>query len=84
MTTILEHEVTTSEPAVISEPYQQILAVFTADRGTLRAKDVCRALGIGTEPKDTEGIRAKLKRLVNRHILTETEPGLFALTPERT
>lgn len=76
---ILEDEVTASEPAVISEPYQQILAVFTADRGGLRAKDVCLALGIGTEPKDTEGIRAKLKRLVNRQILTETPPGLFTL-----
>jgi hypothetical protein len=29
-------------------------------------EDVCLARGIGTEPKDTEGIRAKLKRLVNR------------------
>jgi hypothetical protein len=38
----------------------------------------------GTEPKDTEGIRAKLKRLVNRQILTETQPGLFSLTRERT
>ena len=84
LTKILEHEVTAAEPAVISEPYQQILAVFTPDRGALRAKDVCLALGIGTEPKDTEGIRAKLKRLVNRHILTETQPGLFTLTPERT
>jgi len=35
----------------------------------LRAKDLCRALGFGTELKDTEGIRAKLKRLVNRQIL---------------
>ncbi|GLZ02514.1 hypothetical protein [Actinoplanes sp. NBRC 103695] len=57
LTKILEHEVTTSEPAVISEPYQQILAVFTPDRDALRAKDVCLALGIGTEPKDTEGHR---------------------------
>jgi hypothetical protein len=81
LTKILEEEVTASEPAVISEPYQQIIAVFTTpDRGALRAKDVCRVLGIGTEPKDTEGIRAKLKRLVNRHVLTETEPGLFTLT----
>ncbi|GAA2688214.1 hypothetical protein GCM10009864_72620 [Streptomyces lunalinharesii] len=31
----------------------------------LRAKDVCQALGPGTEPRHTEGIRAKLKRLVN-------------------
>jgi hypothetical protein len=35
--------------------------------------------GLGTEPKDTEGIRAKLKHLVKRRILTEAEPGLFAL-----
>jgi hypothetical protein len=46
--------VTSPEPAIISEPYQQIIAVFTPDRGGLRAKDVCLALGIGTEPKDTE------------------------------
>ncbi|MEU4245769.1 hypothetical protein [Actinoplanes sp. NPDC026619] len=84
LTKILEDEVTASEPAVISEPYQQILAVFTPDRGGLRAKDVCRVLGIGTEPKDTEGVRAKLKRLVNRQILTESQPGLFTLNPERT
>ena len=84
LTKILEDEMTSSDPAVISEPYQQILAVFTPDRGGLRAKDVCRVLGIGTEPKDTEGVRAKLKRLVNRHILTESQPGLFTLHPERT
>jgi hypothetical protein len=77
-------QVASPEPAIISEPYQQILAVFTADGDGLRAKDVCLALGIGTEPKDTEGIRAKLKRLVNRQILTETQPGLFTLTQKRT
>lgn len=84
LTKILEHEVTSAEPVIISEPYQQILAVFTADRGGLRARDVCLALGIGTEPKDTECIRAKLKRLVNRQILTETQPGLFTLDKKRT
>ena len=52
----------------------------TAGGGAMRAKDVCHALGIGTGPKDTEGIRAKLKRLVKRRILSEAEPGLFALT----
>jgi hypothetical protein len=45
----------------------------------MRAKDICHALGLGTEPKDTEGIRAKLKRLVERRVLTEFEPGLFTL-----
>ncbi|GGL18899.1 hypothetical protein [Mangrovihabitans endophyticus] len=83
LTKILEEEMTTSEPAVISEPSQQIIAVFTTDCGALRAKDVCLALGIGTEPNNVEGIRAKLKRLVNRHILTESQPGLFTLTEKR-
>ncbi|WP_239152584.1 hypothetical protein [Virgisporangium aurantiacum] len=83
LTKILEDEVTSSEPAVISELYQQILAVFTPDRDALRAKDVCLALEIGTEAKDTEGIRAKLKRLVNRHTLTEIQPGQFTLIGTR-
>jgi hypothetical protein len=60
--------------------YQQIIAAFqTGTGGAMRAKDVCHALGLGAEPKDTEGVRAKLKRLVKRRFLTETEPGLFAL-----
>lgn len=60
--------------------YQQILAVFgTGNR--LRAKDICRALGIGTTANHTEALRAKLKRLVNRGVLTEDQPGLFALAP---
>lgn len=60
--------------------YQQILAVFgTGHR--LRAKDICRALGIGTTANHTETLRAKLKRLVNRGVLTEDQPGLFALAP---
>jgi hypothetical protein len=60
--------------------YQRILVAFKAGDGTtMRAKDVCHALGLGTEPKDTEGVRAKLKRLVKRQILTEPEAGLFTL-----
>lgn len=60
--------------------YQQIITAFTTGTGTtMRAKDLCHALGIGTEPKDTEGVRAKLKRLVKRRILTEPQPGLFTL-----
>ncbi|WP_328392421.1 hypothetical protein OHS70_00455 [Streptomyces sp. NBC_00390] len=59
--------------------YREILAAFERADGTLRAKDVCQALGTGTEPRHVEGIRAKLKRLVSRDILTEPEPGLFTL-----
>lgn len=61
--------------------YQQILAVFGTAAGAMRAKDVCLALGVGVTAKDTEGMRAKLKRLVARHILIEAQPGLFALAP---
>jgi hypothetical protein len=68
-----------ADATVTSVAYQQILAVFTTATTAMRAKDVCLALNLGTEPKDTEGLRAKLKRLVARQILAETEPGLFAL-----
>ena len=45
----------------------------------LRARDLCLALDLPILPKNTESIRSKLKRLVSRGILTETQPGLFTL-----
>lgn len=75
-----EPDTPTPDATLASVAYQQILAVFTAT-DAMRAKDVCHALGLGVTPKDTEGLRAKLKRLVARHILVEAEPGLFALAP---
>jgi hypothetical protein len=72
---LAHRQVTAGDPRVASEPYQRILAVFDTDECVMRAKDVCHAFGIGVAPKGTEGIRAKLKRLVDRQILTETEPG---------
>jgi hypothetical protein len=67
------------DATIASAAYQQILAVFGTATSGMRAKDVCLALGVGVTAKDTEGVRAKLKRLVARHILAETEPGLFTL-----
>ena len=61
--------------------YQQILAVFATAEHRLRAKDICRALGVGTTANYTESLRAKLKRLVTRGVLIEDQPGLFALVP---
>src|SRR5690348_8078680 len=52
-----------ADATVSSVAYQQILAVLTTAGGPMRAKDVCLALGMGTTPKDTERLRAKLKRL---------------------
>ena len=82
--TVLTGEPDAAPPAdatLASVAYQQILAVFATATDPMRAKDVCLALNLGTAPNDTEGLRAKLKRLAARHILVETEPGLFTLEP---
>jgi hypothetical protein len=57
--------------------YQQILDAFADLRRPLRARDLCQALDLPIVAKNTENIRSKLKRLVSRGILVETEPGLF-------
>lgn len=51
--------------ATTSPTYPQILAAFTGT-DTMRAKDICLALGLDTLPKNTESVRAKLKRLVTQ------------------
>jgi hypothetical protein len=67
-------------PALPEHPaYQQILTAFTDLGRPLRARDLCVALDLPIASKNTENIRSKLKRLVSRGILIETEPGLFAL-----
>ncbi|MFD8530508.1 hypothetical protein ACFV0L_24115 [Streptosporangium canum] len=65
-------------PAIPGHPaYQQILTVFADAGRPLRARDLCEALDLPIVSKHTENIRSKLKRLVSRGILVETEPGLF-------
>lgn len=70
---------TTSGPEPLPPAYQEILAVLSSTDGGLHAKDLCRALNIGDQPRHIESMRAKLKRLVGRDILTEPEPGLFTM-----
>jgi hypothetical protein len=66
-------------PALPDHPAcQQILTAFADLRRPLRARDLCVALDLPIVSKNTENIRSKLKRLVSRGILVETEPGLFA------
>ncbi|MFF4188294.1 hypothetical protein ACFYZ9_34365 [Streptomyces sp. NPDC001691] len=70
----------TPTPEPLPTGYREILALFEQAGEGLRARDVSRAaLGLGPEPRHTENTRAKLKRLVNRDILIEPEPGLFTL-----
>jgi hypothetical protein len=57
--------------------YQQIMAVFAAADAPLRARQVCEAMDLEIAPNTINNTRLKLKRLVERGILTETEQGLF-------
>lgn len=82
--TLAATEFTADDPTVISSAYQQILAVLGASTTGMRAKDICLALDIEPLHKNVEGTRAKLKRLVSRKLLTESETGIFALAPKRT
>ena len=68
-----------SPPELPDHPdYPRILAAFNHTTEPLRAKDVCEALGHELLPKNVEGTRAKLKRLVKLGILTEADTGNFA------
>lgn len=58
--------------------YPRILAVFNEAADPLRARDVCEALDHELLPKNIEGTRAKLKRLVKLELLTEVDTGSFA------
>jgi hypothetical protein len=71
-----------SPPELPEHPdYPRILDAFNQTTGPLRAKDVCKALGHELLPKNVEGTRAKLKRLVKLGLLTEADTGNFARKP---
>ncbi|MFC5959935.1 hypothetical protein ACFP51_37795 [Streptomyces pratens] len=67
------------DATVTSEAYRRILVVFAGAPGPLRCRDVCAGVGLPAAANHTEGMRSKLKRLVERGILAEVESGLFAL-----
>ncbi|WP_374772568.1 hypothetical protein OG756_04955 [Streptomyces sp. NBC_01310] len=68
----------TVSPGLPEHPdYPRILAVFNEATIPLRARDVCEALDHKLLPKNIEGTRAKLKRLVKLDILTEINAGTF-------
>ena len=57
--------------------YPRILTVFNEATLPLRAREVCEALGHEQLPKNIEGTRAKLKRLVKLDVLAEADAGSF-------
>ncbi|MFJ5036056.1 hypothetical protein ACIQB5_50770 [Streptomyces sp. NPDC088560] len=62
---------------VMSPEYRAIIALFATSGAAMRCKEVCRHLGLGSEPRHVEGMRSKLKRLVERGVLAEPSSGLF-------
>ncbi|MDQ0745914.1 hypothetical protein QF034_000145 [Streptomyces africanus] len=61
---------------VMSPEYQGIIALSATSGAAMRCKEVCQHLRLGTEPRHVEGMRWKLKRLVERGILAEPSSGL--------
>jgi len=65
------------EETVLPVAYRDVIEVITDAGRPLQAKEISIALGIGDEPRHVEGMRSKLKRLLERGWLVETEPGQF-------
>lgn len=51
--------------------------MFAAADAPLRARAVCEAMALEIAPSNVNNVRLKLKRLVERGILIESEQGLF-------
>ncbi|MFD0378674.1 hypothetical protein [Streptomyces sp. NPDC127112] len=76
--TALSDRLPTGLPDLPQHPdYPRILTIFNEATGPLRAQEICDALDREPLPKNIEGTRAKLKRLVKLGILTEDTIGFF-------
>lgn len=82
--TLAAAEFISDDPTIASAPYQQILEILATATTPMRAKQICLAAGIEPTPNHVEGTRSRLKRMVNRHILTEPAPGTFLIAPKQT
>jgi len=68
------------EASALPEAYRDLLEVLEDAGRPLRAGQVAAAAGLGTGKAAVEGLRSKLKRLVERGWLAEEAgPGLFGL-----
>jgi hypothetical protein len=67
------------DAGVLPVAYRDILEVLTDAGQPLRAKEIAAGLGLPLEAAKVEGLRSKLKRLVERGWLSEPESGVFAL-----
>ena len=65
--------------SVLPPSYQDLLEVLADAGRPLRAGRIAAAAGLSTGKSKIEGLRSKLKRLVERGWLAEEAPGLFML-----
>ena len=65
--------------SVLPPSYRDLLEVLADAGRPLRAGGIAAAAGLSTDKSKIEGLRSKLKRLVERGWLAEDGPGLFML-----
>jgi hypothetical protein len=65
--------------SVLPPSYQDLLEVLADAGRPLRAGRIAVAAGLSSGKSQVEGLRSKLKRLVERGWLAEDGPGLFTL-----
>ncbi|MEV0386855.1 hypothetical protein [Nonomuraea sp. NPDC050643] len=70
------------EPSVLPQAYRDVLEVLADAGRAMRAGKISAALGRGESAAAVEGLRGKLRRLVERGWLRQEEPGLFALAEQ--
>ncbi|MBB4937820.1 hypothetical protein FHR32_002125 [Streptosporangium album] len=68
--------------SVLPRAYQDVLEVLVDAGGAMRAKKIVAAVGLPVQAAKVEGLRSKLKRMVERGRLSEDAPGLFSVTEQ--
>ncbi|MFJ7067909.1 hypothetical protein [Streptomyces sp. NPDC101115] len=65
--------------AALAPDYQRLVGLLEAEAGGngLRAAELAGRMGLEVVPVKVEGLRTKVKRLVERGWLTEERPGVF-------
>ncbi|WP_207945005.1 hypothetical protein [Actinomadura rubrisoli] len=67
-------------PSALPAAYQDAVEILADAAEPIRAGQIASAMGLEDTAAKREGLRSKLKRLVERGWATQDEPGLFTLT----